>query len=156
MVNRMDKDKMDQVRKCLWMVMSTFRGMNKNATLFVATLLYFRKLNGLSVTSGRVITQEENGKSHTEPSECLCYDKCIVEKEKNENFRNLLGEVISEYEEYFNGNFASVADFAHSLVEHEFTEEELLSILDSAIANSFRWGHESYLPCDGVSWTLFG
>ena len=150
MVNRMDKDKMDQVRKCLWMVMSTFRGMNKNATLFVATLLYFRKLNGLSVTSGRVITQEENGKSHTEPSECLCYDKCIVEKEKNENFRNLLGEVISEYEEYFNGNFASVADFAHSLVEHEFTEEELLSILDSAIANSFRWGHESYLPCELV------
>ena len=150
MVNRMEKDKMELVKKSLWAMLDTFRGKDNDAVLFVATLLYFRKLNGLSVTSGRVITQEENGKSHTEPSECLCYDKCIVEKEKNENFRNLLGEVISEYEEYFNGNFASVADFAHSLVEHEFTEEELLSILDSAIANSFRWGHESYLPCELV------
>ncbi len=150
MVNRMEKDKMELVKKSLWAMLDTFRGKDNDAVLFVATLLYFRKLNGLSVTRGRVITQEENGKSHTEPSESLCYDKCIVEKEKNENFRNLLREVISEHEEYFNGNFASVADFAHSLVEHEFTEEELLSILDSAIANSYRWGHESYLPCELV------
>ena len=146
MVNRTEKDKMELVKKSLWAMLDTFRGMDKDAVLLVATLLYFRKQNGLSVTSGGVIIQEGDGKSHTEPSECLCYDKCIIEKEKNENFRSILGEVISGQEEYFNGNFVSVVDFAHSLVEHVFTEEELLSILDSAIGNSSGLAKESYLP----------
>lgn len=145
MVNRMDKDKMDQVRKCLWMVMSTFRGMNKNATLFVATLLYFRKLNGLSVISENNMVKNEKGLCHAEPLERLCYDHDIVENEKNEKFRSLLERTLSEFEEYFKGHLVPVVEFVHALVEYEFTEKELLSIFDLAIDDSLQIG-ESYIP----------
>lgn len=143
---RKEHDKMDEVRNSLWAVLNALRATNKDGVMFVATLLYLRKQNALSVVRINNLDKDVNRHDLLGTFECLSYDKAVVEKEKNKVFRDLLEKVISDFENFFREGVSPVIDFAHVLVDYVFSEEELLDILDLATRDSRGRIGESYIP----------
>lgn len=132
--------KMTQAKNYLLAVMDGFRmGSTKSeeeAALCIAAFLFLRRNNGLTIKSEKEINENKEIAIYYNSyyNKCLCYDRSVVENEKNKEFRYLLGHYIIKGS--YDIDSQCVFEFVNYLNGNEFDTNELLCLLDYATANA--------------------
>lgn len=132
--------KMTQAKKYLLAVMDGFRmGSTKSeeeAALCIAAFLFLKRKNGLTIKSEKEIIENKEIAIYYNSyyNKCLCYDRSVVENEKNKEFRNLLGHYIIKGG--YDIDSQCIFEFVNYLNGNEFDTNELLCLLDYATANA--------------------
>lgn len=139
MENRIENNRMEQVKITLWALFRAFDGIRKNedVALFVALLLYLRRKNALHTISNTDIVENITDNQLSISPFILKYNEEIIENENNIELKGLLEKTLSAFDDCFKGKMPQAIDFAHILLNNTFSEEELLYILDLAIENSY-------------------
>ena len=134
--------KMLQARNYLLAVMDGFRlGSAKSEeeiALCIAALLFLKKSNGLIIKSEKEINETKEIAIHYNSyyDKCLCYNRLVVENEKSQEFRYLLEHYIIKGS--YDIDSQCVFEFANYLNGNEFGTDELLYLLDYAMASASK------------------
>lgn len=131
--------KMTQAKNYLLAVMDGFRMWNtkseEEVALCIAALLFLKKSDGLVIKSEREVDENKEIAIYFDSfyNKCLCYVRTVVEKEKNQEFHYILDHYIIK------GNYGidsrCVFEFVDYLNGNDFDNDELLCLLDYALAN---------------------